>query len=209
MPEIIINLHMHTTYSDGYGSHQDIARAAIKAGIDAVIVTDHNVLVNGVESIITENGKNVLLLVGEEVHDQARQPQKSHLLVIGAYREVAHLAYNLPLLLENVRQANGLSIIAHPYDPEALSVGESDISWMDWDVNHINGIELWNGLSEYKSLLKSKFHAIYYAYNPNRIAHGPPPQVLKKWDEMLIAGKRIIAIGGSDAHELRIKSGTN
>ncbi len=31
--EIIVNLHMHTRYSDGAGSHADIAAAAMKAGI--------------------------------------------------------------------------------------------------------------------------------------------------------------------------------
>ncbi len=45
MEEIIVNLHMHTHYSDGTGSHMDIALAAIECGLDAVIVTDHNVLV--------------------------------------------------------------------------------------------------------------------------------------------------------------------
>ena len=62
------------------------------------------------------------------------------------------------------------------------------------------GIELWNGMSEFKSLLKSKFHAIYYAFNPNRVATGPFPKPLGKWDELLSAGKRIVAVGGSDAH---------
>ena len=49
MQEIIVNLHMHTRYSDGSGTHRDIAQAAMQAGVDAVIVTDHNVLVQGVE----------------------------------------------------------------------------------------------------------------------------------------------------------------
>ena len=30
MHEIVINLHMHTRYSDGAGSHRDIARAALR-----------------------------------------------------------------------------------------------------------------------------------------------------------------------------------
>ena len=51
MHEIVVNLHMHTVYSDGTGTHKDIAHAAIKTGLDAVIVTDHNVLVQGVEDI--------------------------------------------------------------------------------------------------------------------------------------------------------------
>ena len=28
MPELVINLHMHTVYSDGFGTHADIAKAA-------------------------------------------------------------------------------------------------------------------------------------------------------------------------------------
>ena len=40
MHEVIINLHMHTRYSDGSGLHKDIASAAFKAGVDVVIVTD-------------------------------------------------------------------------------------------------------------------------------------------------------------------------
>jgi hypothetical protein len=47
--EYVGNLHTHTNYSDGNGSHEDIALAAIKAGLDFVIVTDHNVWVDGMD----------------------------------------------------------------------------------------------------------------------------------------------------------------
>lgn len=207
MHEIIINLHMHTPYSDGHGSHAEIAQAALKVGLDAVIVTDHNILVTGPEKYYTDGDRRVLLLVGEEVHDQARQPQKNHLLVFGAGRELAALAYDLQLLLDGVRKAGGLSFIAHPTDPEAPAVNEADISWEDWQVQGFTGLELWNGLSEFKSLLKSKLHAIYYAFNPERIAQGPFPETLRKWDELLAAGRRVVAIGGSDAHALPARLG--
>lgn len=207
MHEISVNLHMHTFYSDGHATHADIAQAALRAGLDVVIVTDHNVYVEGPEGYYADGDRRVLLLVGEEIHDQRRLPQKSHLLVFGAGRELATLAWNLNLLLEGVRQAGGLSFIAHPLDPEAPAVGEDDISWVDWQEQGFNGLELWNGLSEFKSLLKSKLHALYYAYNPNRIAHGPFPQVLQRWDELLAAGRRIVAIGGSDAHALPARLG--
>jgi hypothetical protein len=36
--ELLVNLHMHTRYSDGYGSHTDIAKAALQGKIEAVIV---------------------------------------------------------------------------------------------------------------------------------------------------------------------------
>jgi hypothetical protein len=207
MHEISINLHMHTFYSDGHATHSDIAQAALRAGVDVVIVTDHNVYVEGPEGYYADGDRRVLLLVGEEIHDQARLPQKSHLLVFGAGRELASLAWNLNLLVDGVRMAGGLSFIAHPLDPEAPAVGEDDISWVDWQVQDYTGLELWNGLSEFKSLLKSKLHALYYAYNPSRIAHGPFPQVLQRWDDLLASGKRVVAIGGSDAHALPARLG--
>ncbi len=62
-------------------------------------------------------------------------------------------------------------------------------------------------MSEFKSLLKSRWHAIYYAYNPERIAHGPFVETLQKWDELLSNGNKVVAIGGSDAHALQASMG--
>jgi hypothetical protein len=207
MHEIIINLHMHTTYSDGQGSHADIVKAALKANLDGVIVTDHNILVEGVEGSYEKDGKHLILLIGEEVHDQARVPQKNHLLVFGAHREMAPLAADPQSLLDQIRKAGGLAFIAHPIDPAAPAFDEGDISWVDWQVQGFTGIELWNGFSEFKSLLRSKLHAIYYAYLPQRIARGPHPEALAKWDELLANGQKIVAIGGSDAHALSASMG--
>jgi hypothetical protein len=207
MHEISVNLHMHTVFSDGHATHAEIAKAALRAGVDVVIVTDHNVHVEGPEDYYQEGDRRVLLLVGEEIHDQSRQPQKSHLLVFGAGRELATLAWDLPRLLEGVRKAGGLSFIAHPLDPPAPAVGEEDISWVDWQVSGFTGLELWNWLSEFKTRLKTRLHALYYAYNPARMASGPFPEVLKRWDELLASGQRLVAIGGSDAHALPARMG--
>jgi hypothetical protein len=207
MHEILVNLHMHTPYSDGTGTHAEIAEAALKAGLDAVIVTDHNVLVTGPVGYYKNGEQRVLLLIGEEIHDQTRSPQKNHLLVFGTNRELAPLAENPQRLLDGVRDAGGLAFIAHPVDPPAPAFREPDISWVDWEVQNFTGIELWNAMSEFKSLLKSKLHAIYYAYNPKQVARGPLKETLRKWDELLSAGRPIVALGGSDAHALHVRLG--
>ena len=207
MHEIIVNLHMHTRYSDGYGSHEDIAAAACQSGLDAVIVTDHNVWVNGPEDYYKNGDRRVLLLVGEEIHDQARNPQKNHLLVLGAQRELAMYAHDPQLLLDSVTKAGGMGFIAHPVDPPAPSVRQDDISWVDWNVQGFTGLELWNGFSEYKTRIKSKLHAIYFAYFPRQIACGPLPETLRRWDELLTSGKKMVALGGSDAHALKLSLG--
>lgn len=207
MHELVVNLHMHTTYSDGHVSHRAIIQAALTTGIDVVMVSDHNVLVQGLEDYYADGDRRVLLLVGEELHDQARNPQKNHLLIFGVDRELAPLAYDPNLVLDAVNKAGGVAFIAHPYDPAAPAVGEGDISWVDWEVQGFHGIELWNSMSEFKSRLRSRLHAIYYAFNPRRVARGPFPQTLRKWDELLRDGRKIAAIGGSDAHAFPARLG--
>ena len=96
MHELIVNLHNHTRFSDGTGSHKEIGKAALDAGLDVVILTDHNVYVKGIDQYLQNGNHKLLLLVGEEVHDQDRQPQKSHLLVLNANTEMAQFAIRSP-----------------------------------------------------------------------------------------------------------------
>jgi len=207
MHEIIVNLHMHTRYSDGSGTHKDIADAAIKTGVDVVIVTDHNVLVKGVEGYYRVKRNQVLLLVGQEVHDQDRVPQKNHLLVFNADRDVAGLADDPQSLIHGVEEAGGLSFIAHPKDPEAKAFNETDISWEAWDVEGYNGIELWNGLSELKTVIPTKLHGAFYAFFPQLVGDSPILETIQRWDDLMSNGKRVVAIGGSDAHALHMHMG--
>jgi len=208
MHEIIVNLHMHTRYSDGSGTHKDIAEAAIRAGVDVAIVTDHNVMVKGVEGYYRFARGRVLVLVGQEVHDQDRLPQKNHLLVFNANRDVASLADDPQTLINGVSDAGGLSFIAHPKDPEAPAFNETDISWEDWTVSGFTGIELWNGLSELKTVVPTKAHGAFYAFFPQFVGTSPITETLKRWDDLLgSTGRKVIAIGGSDAHALHMSMG--
>jgi len=207
MAEIVINLHLHTRYSDGTGTHQEIAQAAIQAGLDAVLVTDHNLLIPEYEKYFEMGDKQVLMLIGEEIHDQQRTPQKNHLLVFGAGKELADQAANPQELINLVHQNGGICFLAHPVDPAAPAVGEPDISWVNWEVSGYDGIELWNAFSEFKARLATKLHAIWYAYQPARVAQGPLPENLKLWDKLLLDGKKVAAVGGSDAHALDARLG--
>jgi hypothetical protein len=208
MHEIVVNLHMHTRYSDGTGTHKDIAHAAIKAGLDAVIVTDHNVLVQGVEGYYRVGRDRVLLLVGQEVHDQDRDPQKNHLLVFNANRDLSYLADDPQTLINRVNEAGGLSFIAHPKDPAAPAFNETDISWEDWNIRNYTGIELWNGLSELKTVIPTKLHGAFYAFFPHFIGHSPILETLQRWDMLHAEGRRVVALGGSDAHALHMHMGS-
>jgi len=206
MHEIILNLHMHTRYSDGAGSHGDIVRAALRAGLDAVIITDHNVLVEGGQGYFRDGSRKVLLLPGEEIHDRSRVPQKDHLLVLGADQELSSLAPVPSALIDAARRCGGVSILAHIHDPAAPAFTEPNISWENWSVGHYDGIELWNGFSELKSHLPTRLHGIFYAFFPAFLAHAPAPAAVRRW-EQLLAERRVVAVGGSDAHALPMRLG--
>jgi hypothetical protein len=200
MQDLTVNLHMHTTYSDGSGTHADLGKIALKTNVDVLLVTDHNVLVEGVDTFFREGKRRVLVIANEEIHDQGRTPQKNHLLVFGADKELAPLANDPQSLIDAVREAGGICFIAHPFDPAMPAFGETDISWADWSVTGYTGIELWNGFSELKTVVKGKWSAVAFAFFPELIPHGPLQETLKKWDELTGKGGRVVAIGGSDAH---------
>jgi hypothetical protein len=191
------NLHAHTSYSDGQSLHAGVARAAAKAKLDFVIVTDHNVWVDGCERYYDK----VLLLVGEEIHDVRRQPQVNHLLVYNAESELATAAADPQGLIDEVKQRGGLCFLAHPYERRSpLGPELAAIPWVDWDVTGYTGIEIWNYMSEFKALAFSRASALLYAFFPALGITGPFRIMLQLWDRLLSQGRRIAIVGGSDAH---------
>lgn len=190
------NLHMHTVQSDGTKTHQELGQIAEAAGLDYLVVTDHNVLAVDEEGY---TGKT-LVLVGEEVHDTQRAPQSSHTLCFDIRQDAAGYGGDPQQLIDAVAAQGGFSFLAHPFEHDAVPfLPEPNISWRDWQVTGYAGIELWNYMSEFKGALKSKAHAVLCAYFPALSASGPYPETLRKWDELL-RSRPVAALGGSDAH---------
>ena len=60
------NLHMHSIYSDGTSTPQELIDKAIDAKISAIALTDHNT-VDGLPSFVSAaNGKNIDIILGSE-----------------------------------------------------------------------------------------------------------------------------------------------
>lgn len=220
MFEAVGNMHMHTPYSDGEFWHAQIAEAAVNAGLDFIIVTDHNVWVDGVERYYeTDNGR-VLLLVGEEVHNARRQPQASHFLAYGVERELSCFASNPQRLIDETLAAGGYGFLAHPHERDLPFFNEPNLGWHDWDIDGFTGLEIWNYMSSFKNCvadrlselrfktgLTSKLTAVRSAFAPEKLIMGPEPETLALWDQLLAQGKRITAVGNSDAHGTQFRFG--
>ncbi len=208
------NLHMHTPYSDGEKYHADIAAAAISAELDFIVVTDHNIYLEGLEGYYETDLGRVLLMIGEEVHNVRRQPQASHFLAYGVGKELYPCASDPQALIDATNAAGGYGFLAHPHEMDVPIVNESNLGWHDWDVEGFTGLEIWNYMSSAKNVLAQRLNkmwgwnkAIGYLYaaipvglNPERHVVGPEAETLALWDKLLAQGKRIAAIGNSDAH---------
>ena len=205
--EITANLHVHTLYSDGMKTHAQIARDAMRAGLDAVIVTDHNIFAEGLCGYYHYDDQRVLVIIGEEIHDIRRQPQKNHLLAIRTNHSYAHLAHQPQDLINAIVKDSGLTFVAHPIDPELPAFDEVDLSWEDWDISGFTGLEIWNGLSEQKFRAQKKSHVSLFAIFPFLMPFRPPSQILSIWDSLLNTGQHVVGIGGSDAHTFHISIG--
>jgi len=208
MNEIKIALHIHTNYSDGNASHQELVNIAAKAGLDGIITTDHNILVQGLEGYYGDGENKTLLLVGEEVHDRDLVPPGNHLLVFGAGRELSPFAADPQLLIDQANRSEGLTFLAHPNEDALERFGEGKYPWHRWDVQDFTGIELWNQMSEFKSVSTDIKSAVIHALFPKRMSLGPLESTLSLWDDLIASRKRqIVAVGGVDAHQIMKKIG--
>ncbi len=221
MHELVGNMHMHTPYSDGEKWHAEIADAAIAAGLDFIIVTDHNVWVDGVEGYYENENGRILLIAGEEVHNVRRDPQASHMLIYGAEREMSPCADNPQQLIDAVKEIGGYTFLAHPHEKDCRILPNDNLGWHDWDIDGFSGLEIWNYMSSFVNRMADqlnslpmqngildKLTAIYVSFNNEKYITTPEPETLALWDKFLAEGKHIAAIGNSDAHGLMFKVGS-
>ncbi|MBK9943999.1 MAG: CehA/McbA family metallohydrolase [Kouleothrix sp.] len=195
-------LHMHTTYSDGSGSVEDLARAARGAGLRWIIITDHDTLAGQpYEGWIDD----VLVIIDHEI-----TPDRNHFLALNV-DEVIDNTLAPQDFVDAVYARGGFGIIAHP--DERMKNDFKDIyRWDDWRVDGPReragrpvGIELWNHLSDWGEHLTRRNKELLY-FLPHLGLSGPTRETLAWWDRLNMAGKRTFGVGGIDVHAIKRKA---
>jgi hypothetical protein len=195
------NIHIHSSYSDGSGDFDHIARAASAAGLDYIIICDHQTLAGLSEEAFYDD---VLVLVGAELNSQS-----NHYLALDINRLIDSNDQNPQQVIDQVRKANGLGFIAHPFERGSRYIEKGKAyPWTYWPVFGFNGIELWNFLSYWRGLHPSLFRTLYWFFlNRKGAMKGPPSSLLRLWDCYNINGHKTVGIGSSDAHAFIYKTG--
>jgi predicted metal-dependent phosphoesterase TrpH len=170
------DLHMHSTYSDGLGTIQQVLDyAQERTNLDVIALTDHDVIEGALRAreLWAQGRYRFDFIVGEEVSTRS-----GHLLALFIEKRIPP-RLSMEESIDLIHAQGGLAIVAHPLNqlfrhscPRAVldRVKASGSVWLD-------GIETWN----------ASFCGIYanrVAMQSNRESYG--------WPEL----------GNSDAHTL-------
>jgi hypothetical protein len=188
-------IHCHTVYSDGSGTIGDVARAALAAGCDFVITSDHNTIAPRTAGEEGYRGP-VLVLCDQEVSTTA-----GHLLALDCPIHLKASEYKtVQAIVDTVRALGGIVFPAHPFLKKKL--------WTEWELTGIDGFELfnfdveWRNDSPFETARALLFLRLFPDAAFNGLVDRPTPEL-----ELLDTGTAdnpLTAIAAVDAHA-RIK----
>jgi len=190
-------IHIHTLYSDGTENIEKISKYALNAGLDWIIITDHNTM-QVKEGIY--NG--VVVLTGEEI----TPPSADHYLAIGINETIAPCD-NPQIYVDKVREQGGFGITAHPDESESRKNKQPPLIWEDKSITG-DCIELWNWFSDWADNFDDTniFTRAYAYFFRHGLIKGPAAATIKRWDEINSRSEQIFpATAGIDAHALIIR----
>ena len=193
MHDLICAIHLHSTFSDGTGTVPEIVRAARRAGVDVVLLTDHDTL----EGKRFEGWHDdVLLLVGVEVSPKGRD----HYLAFGLEEPIDHAGLSPAEICRAVADAGGFGFAAHPFSKGTELFDRAGMPFGDLDCEALTGIELWSFVTDVGETVTSWREALRFSVAPGRVMRHPPERNLREWDRMN-GSRRVVGIGGIDAHQ--------
>jgi hypothetical protein len=129
--------HVHTTASDGRLSADDVAAAAARAGLDFVVITDHNVAALPAPAY----AHGVLLVPAEELTTPG-----GHLLALGTSRALT-TEERTQDPIGHVNALGGFAVLAHPV--------QEKMPWSDWAAApRARGLELYSADTFWRDALR-------------------------------------------------------
>jgi len=181
-------VHIHTVRSDGSGTVRDVAHAAKQAGLDFVILSDHNASTDAREDAGYYDG--VLVLVGSEV-----SVPEAHILYVPHPDSSFH---SIEYLKENIYEVDdqALVMIAHPFLPKRPL--KKDTTHLTDGIELINADEIWRKTSRWR-LFEAFVTYPLMPYSMNTMVM-TPEENMQLWRAKAAEGSTLKYIGSVDAH---------
>ncbi|MBI4245399.1 MAG: CehA/McbA family metallohydrolase [Planctomycetes bacterium] len=197
-------MHMHSVFSDGKDTVQDIMTNANLADLDFVVLTDHDNMKAKSEGLEGWH-QSTLLIVGTEI-----TPPNNHYIAFGEkninIEEISKLK-ELPTqqVIDGLREKGWVGFIAHPFNYGSKKLDVDDLSWKNWDVTNFTGVSVWHFVSSWLQEVEKAPALDIRLYDEfERVVCAPSKPALDKWDELL-AKRKVTAIAELDNHSSRKK----
>lgn len=187
-------LHVHTRYSDGDGTVARVAEAARRAGLDFVAVNDHAHMSRDLHR--EEEGFYRGVLVTMELEVGVRY---HHYLAFGCRRLPKWDLAGGQQVIDEVKAAGGFGFLAHPFERGMPLEGSIAYTWNDLDVAGFTGVCIWNFSSRWKERVAGVATGLLFIAFKSGLLRAPDLQTMDFWDR-LCKTRRVVAVGGSDAH---------
>ncbi len=193
----VIHVH-HAPSHDSDAPFEAVLEAAGEAGLDFVVLTDHADVdepgpLPGSEHAglhVAPNGRKVLVLVGAEFASR-----DGHVLGLEIDRSVPAIGRPGRAVIAEIHAQGGFAIVPHPF---------SHGGWRDWDAD-FDGLEVQNNASDFTRLYGPllPYRVLRFGFAKEKQLADlwvRPTRELAKWDELLLAGRRVAGFAGADAH---------
>jgi hypothetical protein len=183
--------HVHSSRSDGTGSVVDIARAAARAGLDWVVITDHGDGTRPPDAPAYLHG--VLLLDAVEVSTSS-----GHVVAMGLTEASPFpLAGRADDVIVDIHRMGGWAVVAHPDSPNA------ELRWRRRGLSY-DGIEWLNADSEWRdeswaTLAGTSVRALFRPAEAVTSLFRRPDRTLERWDDSS-GRRRVVGLAAVDAH---------
>ncbi|HEY6100232.1 MAG TPA: PHP domain-containing protein [Anaeromyxobacter sp.] len=170
--------HVHTARSDGRGTLDDVVRAAKQAGLQFVVVTDHNLLA------LDEQGyrDGVLVVEATEVSTAF-----GHVVALGVPRALtAQEREEDPL--GAICALGGVAVVAHPFHPRRPFTGWDRGPWRGFEV--VSNDTAWHSVVHDRAVGKAALAALSLPWDSARSVltlSDSPDDELHRFDEELRA----------------------
>ena len=200
--EYVGNLHIHSHYSDGGGDVAQIAQASHRVGLDFIVLTDHDYLIDDLHLEDEGIHSGVLVFVGLEIGKRYH-----HYLAFDIKEMIRAQGLGPQEVIDRVNAQGGFGFLAHPHE-KGMPFSDKSIAytWNDLSVSGYTGICVWNFSSRWKERIRTPFHGLFHLTFKTQMLKPPSRKTISFWDE-LCQEKKVPAMGGSDAHGMKFKWG--
>jgi hypothetical protein len=171
--------HVHTTHSDGLGSIDEVVRAARAAGLQFVVVCDHNVLTPA------EGGyrDGVLVIEATEISSVY-----GHVVAIGLPASPGKAEKADPL--GRTTAAGGAAVLAHPLHPRRPFTGWGRGEWRGFEV--VSNDTFWSEAVRERALGRIIPAALAFPFDASQTVlwiSRPPAEELSRFDAEVAAAR--------------------